>query len=71
MHICCVSVLHPNLEYGSEVWEINKSQTASLESVMLGGAKCVLGCSFKTSNEAVRGDMGLEDSQGRLVEQDR
>ena len=31
--------MRPTLEYGSEVWEGNKSQTAALESVMLGGAK--------------------------------
>ena len=38
---------------------------AALESVMLGGAKRILGCSSKTCNEAVRGDMGLETLQGR------
>ena len=27
---------------------------------MLGGAKRILGCSSRTCNEAVRGDMGLE-----------
>ena len=53
------------LEYVSEVWEGNKSQAAALESVMLGGAKCILGCFSKTCNEAVRGDMGLEALQGR------
>ena len=41
-----LSVLRPSLEYGSEVWEGNKSQAASLESIML-GAKRVLGCSSK------------------------
>ena len=59
-----LSVVRPTLEYGSEVWEGNKSQTAALESVMLGGAKRILGCSSKTCNEAVRGDMGLETLQG-------
>ena len=48
------------LEYGSEVWEGNKSQTGSLESIILDGAKRILGCSSKTCNEAVRGDMGLD-----------
>ena len=43
-----LSVLRPSLEYGSEVWEGNKSQAASLESIML-GAKRALGCSSKTS----------------------
>ena len=46
-----LSVLRPSLEYGSEVWEGNKSQAASLESIMLGGAKRVLGCSSKTSTK--------------------
>ena len=31
-----------------------------LESILLGGAKKILGCSSRTCNEAVRGDMGLE-----------
>ena len=44
---------------------INKSQAGSLESVLLNGAKRILGCSFKTRNEAVRGDMGLDTLQSR------
>ena len=51
------------LEYGGEVWEGNKAQAAALESVMTGGAKRILGCS--SSNEAVRGDMGLDPLQGQ------
>ena len=47
------------------MWEGNKSQAASLESIMLGGAKRVLGCSSKTSNKAIWGDMGLEFLHGR------
>ena len=47
------------------MWEANKTQAAALESVMLGGAKRILGCSSKTCNEAVRGDMCLETLQGR------
>ena len=53
------------LEYGSEVWEGNKPQAAALESIMIGGAKRILGCSSRTCNEAVRGDMGLDSLQGR------
>ena len=60
-----LSVVRPTLEYGSEVWEGNKTQAASLESVLLGGAKRILGCSSRTCNEAVRGDMGLDTLQGR------
>ena len=47
---CCMLlllVLRPSLEYCSEVWEVNKSQGASLESITLGGAKHVPGCSSK------------------------
>ena len=40
---CCwlllLAVVRPTLEYGSEVWEANKTQAAVLESVMLGGVK--------------------------------
>ena len=32
---------------------------------MIGGAKHILGCSSRTCNEAVRGDMGLDSLQGR------
>ena len=42
-----------------------KTQSASFESVILGGAKCILGCSSNTCNEAARGDMGLETLQCR------
>ena len=55
-----LSVIRPSIEYGSEVWEGNKSQARSLESIILDGAKRILGCSSKTCNEAVRGDMGLD-----------
>ena len=55
-----LSVLRPSIEYGSEVWKCNNSQTSALESILLGGAKKILGCSSKTCNEAGRRDMGLE-----------
>ena len=51
--------------YESEVWEGNKSQAGSLESIILDGAKRIFGCSSKTCNEAVRGDMGLDTLQSR------
>ena len=55
-------MVRPTLEYGSEVWESNKAQAAALESVVIGGAKRILGCSPRTCNE---GDMGLDSLQGR------
>ena len=60
-----LSVIRPSIEYGSEVWEGNKSQAGSVESIILDGAKWILGCSSKTCNEAVRGDMGLDTLQSR------
>ena len=58
-----LSVIRPSIEYGSEVWEGNKRQAGSLESIILDGAKRILRCSSKTCNEAVRGDMGLDTLQ--------
>ena len=60
-----LSVIRPSMEYGSEIWEGNKANMNALESVILRGAKKILGCSSKTCNEAVRGDMGLETLKGR------
>ena len=60
-----LSVIRPSIEYGSEVWEGNKSQAGSLESIILDGTKRILGCSSKTCNEAVRGDMGFDTLQSR------
>ena len=58
-----LSVIKPRIEYGSEVWEGNKSQAGSLESIIMDGAKRILGCSSKTCNGAVRGDIGLDTLQ--------
>ena len=58
-----LAVVRPTLEYGSEVWDANKAHAAALESVVLGGAKRILGCSSRTCNEAFKGDMGLESLQ--------
>ena len=43
-----LSVIRPSIEYGGEVWEGNKSQAGALESIILGGAKRILGCSSVT-----------------------
>ena len=56
-----LAVVRPTLEYGSEVWEADKTQAAALESVMLGGAKHILGCSSS-------GDMWLDTLQRRREE---
>lgn len=47
-----LAVLRPALEYRSKVWEADKSQAATLESVMLGEAKRIIGCSSRTCNKA-------------------
>ena len=51
----------PTLEYGSEIWDCNESKANALESIILGGAKKILSCSSRMCNEAVRGDMGLDN----------
>ena len=48
-----------------EIWEGSKGQVAALDSIILGGAKRILGSSSKTCNKAVRGDMGLESLRSR------
>ena len=47
------------------MWEGIKAQATALESVMIGGAKRILGCSSRTCIEGVRGDMGLDSLQRR------
>ena len=37
-----LSVIRPSIEYGSEVWEGNKSRARSLESIILSGSLGVL-----------------------------
>ena len=59
------SVTRLSIEYGSEVFKGNKSQAGSLESIILIGAKWILGYSSKTCKEAVRGDLGLDTLQRR------
>ena len=63
-----LSLIGLSIEYGSEVWEGNKSQAGSLESIILDGAKRIRGCSSKTCNEAVRGVMGLDTLQSLGIE---
>ena len=38
----------------------------ALESVLLGGGKRIIGCSSKTCNEPVRGDLGIDTLQAKL-----
>ena len=54
-----LAVARPTLEYGSEVWKANKAEAAPLESVVLGGAKGILGCLSRACNEAVRHGIGI------------
>ena len=44
------------------VWGGNGSQAGSLESIILDGAKRILGCSSGTCDGAVGGDMGLDET---------
>ena len=60
-----LSVIRLSIEYGSEVWEGNKGQAGSLKSIILDEAKRILGCSSKTCNEVVKGDISLDTLQSR------
>ena len=59
------AVGRPKMDYGGEVWFANSKQEASLESVQLQLAGWWLGCSSKTTREAVLGDLGLEPLKAR------
>ena len=43
-----LSVVRPSLEYKIEIMDCNKSQANAFDSVILGGARKMLGCSSKT-----------------------
>ena len=43
---------------------ISVRQLPYIESALLGGGKQILGCSSKTCNEAIRGDLGIDTLQG-------
>ena len=49
-----LSVLCTSLQWGTEVWKGIMSEAASLESIMLGGAKRVLECLFKPEQSHLR-----------------
>ena len=53
-------MLQPSLEYGCEVWNTNKCQSKTLESIQLCACKSILGCSVTTSDESVCADLGLK-----------
>ena len=55
-----LSVIRPNIEYAGEVIMV-----AALESIVLGGAKRIMGCPSKTCNEVVRGNTALESLRGQ------
>ena len=65
LRLLLLSIVRPSIEYGSAVWDCNKNQASALEAIILGGAKKILGCSCKTCNEAVRGDMSLDSLSSR------
>ncbi|CAB1103133.1 unnamed protein product [Ectocarpus sp. CCAP 1310/34] len=54
------SVIVPPLEYAGEVWEGNKKVVKELEAAQMKAAKTILGCSRRTSNAAVRAELGIQ-----------
>ena len=53
------SVIVPPLEYAGEVWEGNTKVVKELEAAQMKAAKIILGCSKRTSNAAVRAELGI------------
>ena len=51
------------------MYEGNKNQAGSLESIILDGRKQIHGCSSKICNEAVRSDMDLDTLQSNRIKQ--
>ena len=58
-------MLQHSLEYGCEVWNINKCQDKALESIQLHAGKYILGCSITNCDESVFADLGLETFKSR------
>lgn len=54
------SVIIPPSEYAGEVWEGNKKIERELEAAQMKAATIVLGCSNRTSNAAVRAELGIQ-----------
>ena len=48
-----------------EVWNSNKCQPKTLESIQLCACKYILGCSITTGYEYICEDLGLETSKSR------
>ena len=49
-----------SLEYGCEMWNTNKCQVKTLESIQLRGCKYILRCSVTTCDEPVHANLGLK-----------
>ncbi|CAB1097466.1 unnamed protein product [Ectocarpus sp. CCAP 1310/34] len=54
------SVIVPPLEYAGQVWEANEKVVKELEAAQMKAAKVILGCSKRTSNAAVRAELGIQ-----------
>ena len=59
------ALVRPILEYGTQIWWPNKTQSMRLERVQLKALKCILGVSSKTSDIVVRLELGVMSLQTR------
>ena len=55
-----LSILHPSLEYDSEVWRCTRFQSKALDAVLLAACEKILCCSSNNFSEAAWGDLGIE-----------
>ncbi|CAN0099139.1 unnamed protein product [Ectocarpus sp. 13 AM-2016] len=61
--VFCVFFLqsyHRSLQNAGEEWEGNKKVVKDLEAAHMKAAKIILGCSKRTSNAAVRAELGIQ-----------
>ena len=59
------ALICPILNYGAQIWWPNKTQCIRLERIQLRALKCMLGISSKTSDIAVRLELGVMSLQTR------
>ena len=61
-----MGMLMPVLEYGSEVWEANKTQLCKLDNIMVKAGRIAIGCKKGVGKEAILHELGLQRPGARM-----
>lgn len=61
-----MGMLMPVLEYGSEVWEANKTQLRKLDNIMVKAGRIAIGCKKGVGKEAILHELGLQRPGARM-----